>query len=148
MILNSLSEHLEELTVIVDKRNNTALRCLLPRCLHMKCIRMYGVLEDEHFELIAKHCPQLTSLSVNSWNPDSITEIGALQVLMACPKLKTLAIIDETVSFTSILQAILNNRFHLEKLSCDELAEFSSADVQKFRSMAREMQLLPVPMIK
>lgn len=115
---------------------------------HLRCLSVLSLIELEQLQCIAKHCKKLEELSLASWKSTSITDEGLQHVLLECSKLKQLAFKSTVCNVTSkSLDAILENRLPLQALHARAVG-YTKVDVIKFRAMAREQQLLPVPVIE
>lgn len=144
---DKLGSHLLELSARSDCSCG-ALRAIIVCTPQLIRLNMTGGLfTDDHLKLVAKYCPNLTLLRLHSNNPCSMTDLGLIAVLEACCKLEELTI-DGVVSLITIrcLQIILTNKLPLRQLSF-HLIPFSMQEVDQFRLLASEEQMLPVLMI-
>lgn len=148
--VNIFGQQLEELqlTMIDDADDTAMVEAVLSRCPRLQRLYLLSAFSDEHLALTAKYCPQLSSLKLWAGLDMPITDAGLLLVFKACSELKELIFLNDARLVTALtLQAVLDCKLRLRKLSCQEVG-FSAADVDRFYVLAREQQLLPVPVIE
>lgn len=159
-------EVLPLLTEIVSKCCHTLMEFTLICCteydeedllfipLHCPSIRRIvfhieiGHLTDHGLQQLAAVCKELQCLVVDSGSDCgclSISDAGLMALFAGCPALKEVRMTPPCplVTFQS-LQAIVDHRLSLKSL-CLSGVGFDKEDAERFRRMARDCQLLPVP---
>lgn len=128
------------------------LNMLLQRCGGIRDLQC-GHLSNDSLEIIAGACPQLVSLSLCLDGAEEVvgfsalcaacTKLKELTIEMHLPKVLTLSSANYNLTATLAIIVIQNVRLRLLKL----VGDFCDTDVAFFRQLAREKQLLPMPVI-
>lgn len=88
-------------------------QCLIADCQRLKRIRIVMPVDDLHLHWIAKNCPRLTDLTLNSWSVRRrVRPSGLKELFRACKELK-----DITVDTQAHQQSLQENAESKERMS-------------------------------
>lgn len=124
-------------------------RCPALKALHVDTHYFYC---DGSLRRLAQSCPLLEDIGVDKgfreyFSGMDVSDVGMIELFSKCSHLKRVSIpFGGKVTFKT-LQAIVDNRLLLEKLRCWKHSIISREDVEKYRKLAFEHQLLPVARI-
>lgn len=131
-----------------------AATTLLLLCPFLKrFVLEYSVLSNNVLILLANNCKHLQyfkwgndDYSVKAWCA-TISDAGMIALFMGCPLLEEIWL-DVTPKLTYItLEAFVRMKLKLRRIVWKRKMVFSELDVERFRTQAREQQLIPVPQL-
>lgn len=122
---------------------------LVLQCRHLRRLRMHGMfLRDSFVHRLPIACRELQQLTWDNAGK-GVGEFGdaAMEALFfGCRELREVLLDNAPDLSFRTLQAVLDNALHLEKLSW-RASTVTSAEVERFKMLARDQGMLPVPVI-
>lgn len=118
------------------------LEQLLQKCPGLVSLQI-GTLTDRDLLAIATHCKHLKRLKLGHFYKSTITDKGMATLFASCRELTELELSNDCPNLTqAVLQLMVEHKVILKKFVWYEA---SLPHFRKFRELARDQQLLPVP---